>query len=96
LERRGGGGVSYINSRKEKEVLERHLGLCPSEKELQEQHSRMFCHINTPIMCNNIIKRETGTLMLLPEDWVLLAIETFNHSIAYTRKLHITFDITLG
>jgi hypothetical protein len=39
-------GVSYTDARKK--VLEHHSGLCPSEKELVEQHSGGFHHKNTP------------------------------------------------
>jgi hypothetical protein len=40
-----GGGVSYIDAR-EKKIPEHHSSLCPSEKELFEQHSGLFCHKN--------------------------------------------------
>jgi hypothetical protein len=42
-----GEGVSYIDARKKKEVLECHSSLCPSKK-LPEWCSSMFCHKNTP------------------------------------------------
>jgi hypothetical protein len=41
----GPGGIILMPGKK---VLERRSGLCPSEKELLEQHSGMSHHKNTP------------------------------------------------
>jgi hypothetical protein len=39
-----------------KKVPERYSGLCPSDKELQEQRSSVFRHKNTPGFINMLFK----------------------------------------